>query len=300
MKSLLWSSSDSGLYERALRLYESRPDLRAAFPDPEGEPFWLWANNHGLRESDELRALLPPVPPGRLMVTVSGSDELSAYLNVGALSFTAIQDILRAQGRDPYAYRDILDFGCGCGRTLRFFQPYAAHARLQGTDVDRDAIAWCQSQLEFARFSANGPRPPTEFAATQFDLIYSISVFTHLSEENHLSWVQEMRRLCKPDGALVVSIHGPHAWRRVDADAGFRDVLNIAHADWQSSQARWREAEFAFMPHKGLSDYLDPAVFGITFLTVDYIKRMWKDFEVVAYKEAAISDWQDLVLLRPV
>jgi hypothetical protein len=45
---------------------------------------------------------------------------------------------------------------------------------------------------------------------------------------------------------------------------------------------------------------LDREEYGITFLTEDYVRREWtKHFDVIRYREAALEDWQDAVVLRP-
>lgn len=112
----------------------------------------------------------------------------------------------------------VLDFGCGSGRVLRRFVELSETVELWGCDIDRASVEWLQANLSPPlRVLSNGTRPPLELLSEQFDLIYAVSVFTHLTEE-WSSWLLELRRLLKPDGLLVATFHGPgvaHALDRV-------------------------------------------------------------------------------------
>lgn len=115
----------------------------------------------------------------------------------------------------------MLDFGCGCGRTLRWFNGSEPH--LHGTDIDAEAIGWCQKNLHFADFEMNEGLPPLDYADETFDLIYAISVFTHLDEERQFLWLDELKRATKPGGIVLLTVHGEHA-RKVLPDEEAREV----------------------------------------------------------------------------
>lgn len=84
------------------------------------------------------------------------------------------------------------DFGCGCGRVLTFFRD-SLHASLYGKNIDDQAIAWCKENLaEFASFTVNSEWPPLTFEDSFFDLIFSVSVFTHLPETLQTAWLAEL------------------------------------------------------------------------------------------------------------
>jgi ubiquinone/menaquinone biosynthesis C-methylase UbiE len=50
--------------------------------------------------------------------------------------------------------------------------------------------------------------PPTVFDDNSFDLIYGISIFTHLSELNNIAWYNELIRIAKKDGIILVTTAG--------------------------------------------------------------------------------------------
>ena len=62
-----------------------------------------------------------------------------------------------------------------------------------------------------ATFLRNGEEPPLDLPANSFDLVYAVSVFTHLTE--HWSgWLAEMHRLLRPGGLGVFSFLGEMLW----------------------------------------------------------------------------------------
>ena len=72
----------------------------------------------------------------------------------------------------------VLDFGCGSGRVVTHLKNTNAKYRFYGTDIDDEAIAWCQQYIaNIAEFSTNNEYPPLDFPDNYFDLLYSISVF---------------------------------------------------------------------------------------------------------------------------
>ena len=55
-------------------------------------------------------------------------------------------------------------------------------ATFYGSDVDGPAIAWAQEHLPQAQLKHEPYRPPLPYEDESFDLVYSISIFTHLNE----------------------------------------------------------------------------------------------------------------------
>ena len=49
---------------------------------------------------------------------------------------------------------------------------------------------------------------PLGFPDGTFDFIYSISVFTHLTEASQRFWMNELFRILKPGGYLLFTVHG--------------------------------------------------------------------------------------------
>lgn len=108
----------------------------------------------------------------------------------------------------------IMDFGCSSGRILRHFQPEMQEKqwRVTGVDVSARRIEWMRRNFprEFQVYTGSF-LPILPFEDNSFDVIYGMSVFTHIKYLWDL-WLLELRRVLKPGGALIQSVHTEHAW----------------------------------------------------------------------------------------
>ncbi len=150
-----------------------------------------------------------PLPPRRLMVRVAGTADADWFLRSGRAAYDAIA------AHVPLAeVGSVLDFGCGCGRVTRWWSDF--DGAVSGSDVNGKAIEWCREQLAFASFARNALSPPLTFDAESFDLVYALSVFTHLTEELQLGWRDELLRVLRPGGLLLLTTHGRSYVPRLD------------------------------------------------------------------------------------
>ena len=104
--------------------------------------------------------------------------------------------------------RTVLDFGCGCGRTLQWWLRQPHPPELYGTDVDAETVAWVKANLP-VHAGTNAPTPPLAYADGLFDVVYSISVFTHLDATFQDAWLRELERVLKPGGLALFSVRSP-------------------------------------------------------------------------------------------
>ena len=231
-----------------------------------------------------------PLPPPVLRYRVHGYLDGPSFLAAGLTCAEEIRRSLKLAGKELYAFHDVLDFGCGCGRVLRYFHDHPLSCRLYGTDIDRSAIAWCRKNLRFASFNLNPPLPPLSFANASFDLVYAFSVFTHLSEDYQFSWLEELKRVVKPGGILLVSTHGAYA------QADIAHNVDFSRDDLQALQIKgflFKVLETGRFKLDGLPDFYQCA-----FHTRQYVNDVWsRFFKVQLYIERGMNQHQDLVLL---
>jgi SAM-dependent methyltransferase len=150
-----------------------------------------------------------PLPPLDLLQrtgNVSVDDPAQAYEDIGATIRSLIQSILPEDW--SWAGNRVLDFGCGAGRVLRHFAPESDKAEFWGCDIDHLSIGWLSEHLSppFNVFTVDeAPGLPQEDGF--FDLIYAISVYTHITDD-WAGWLLEHHRVLADDGLLLVSFLG--------------------------------------------------------------------------------------------
>ena len=158
-----------------------------------------------------------PVPPAILRYRVSEALSVSDFLRIGQGCASLIRRCVQDMGIDITSTHRVLDFGCGCGRTIAWFLRDSA-AEFHGADVDGEAVDWCKTHLRSGRFVTNTAAPPLPYPCEYFDVVYCFSVFTHLNEPMQDLWIEELRRVLKPGGVLALTVHGKNATEGLDED----------------------------------------------------------------------------------
>jgi SAM-dependent methyltransferase len=157
----------------------------------------------------------------------------------------------------------------------------AEHA--SGCDIDAQAIAWDQTNLPGPAYHVIGGQPPTPYPNGGFDLVFGISVFTHLDESTQFRWLDELRRITAPDGLVAVSVLGPHATHPMHREK----IERAGFLDQRSAQA----GDFAA--------YVGEDYYRLTYHTHRYIERAWSQyFDLVEYSEFGVNAQQDLIIMR--
>ena len=234
------------------------------------------------------------LPPPKLRAMVAGTDDAAWFLESGRRSVEDLMRALAAVGRTVDSFIDVLDFGCGCGRMSRWLVDHPG-IRITGIDVDAPMIEWCAAHLAGGRFEVNDGLPPTKYADDSFDLVVNHSVFTHLNDTYQDRWLQELSRITRPDGVLVLSFSGETAFRQheetiaaIDADIAAQER---AHLD---------EHGILYVTDPVHKDLGFPGFYFATFHKPTYVLEHWQQWlELLAYIPRNNLDFQDAVVMRP-
>ena len=176
-----------------------------------------------------------PIPPMYFIWLVIGSVEISSFLETGSAQvYELIIPLLERNGLSMQSFDVVLDFGCGCGRIMRYWRSYEG-VELWGMDCHHRMIDWCQRNLDFAQFRVNQLNPPLPCEAERFDFVYVRSVFTHLAELLQFAWIQELHRVLRPGGFLLFTVSGDFLSSHLTPDE---------LAQYQSGHLVIRESEF--------------------------------------------------------
>ena len=248
-----------------------------------------------------------PIPPMRMRVRTAAR-WAGKFVESGRRCADALEAALKeTTGKRIEDFQSILDFGCGCGRTIMQWD-LPALTRLTGCDVDADAIAWLRSAyppgnypnlaFEQTRFD-----PPLPFADEAFDLIYSVSIFSHLSGDDSETWLKELARVTRPLGVALLTVQGPVALKR------FHDAPDGAYWRRQVSADDLDRRGFVFVPvpaqagadpAPGIESPTRQVEYGYTFLTRRHIDAAWSQppWSVLGVFEGTVDGLQDVVALR--
>ena len=132
--------------------------------------------------------------------------------------------------------RRLLDFGCGAGRTLRHFLGDADAAEIWGCDIDQESIDWLEQNLcPPLHVVRNEAAPGLPFEDGHFDVVWALSVFTHLPDDAWAAWMLELHRVLADDGILIATSIGPHHSEPIAGEAWEEDRIGMnALRHWAS------------------------------------------------------------------
>ncbi len=287
----------------ARELYGRRPDLRAAFPDPEAADFRQWLGVNGVLEDERIARFYPPIPPEPLRSTACGGPTIQSHLFTGAEDFRTVAELFEIfSGRPIQSLQSVLDFGCGCGRLLRWFATTLPTARQSGADVRAASIVWCRQNLQ-GTFLANCTVPPLDLPDEAFELTIALSVFSHLNLDQNVAWLRELARVTRRDGLLLVTTHGAFALAACARHVHLQNLLEMTADEARVALRNLHRDRFVHvgMPVATLRAAEGVAAdYGQAFFSEQFVQERWSEFvEVLGCVPVALNLFQDFHVLRP-
>ena len=201
-----------------------------------------------------------PIPPLELMARVVAHADWRTFLKTGEATAKALDGHACGAGLGFADAQNILDFGCGSGRVIRHL-PQMTKAALYGVDYNPSLVDWCAANLP-GDYRQNQLHPPLDFPDGQFDIVYLLSVFTHLRIPTQREWLAELARVIRPGGLAMITFHDEVQPRFPDGDT-----------------ARAALAENGFYISKDLAEGSNLIA---SFQTQDFTKQLFNEyFDVV-------------------
>jgi SAM-dependent methyltransferase len=223
-----------------------------------------------------------PPPPRHLQERVVGVHSPD-FIASGERTCETFAALLGKIGVQLNSFRQVLDFGCGCGRVIRAMKRHIPEGTLHGADIDAEAISWLQQNYNrFAQFQCLPHRPPSAFADDSFDFIYGISVFTHLPEDMQFEWLAELNRIASPGAVILLTTHGQKHWSQLIGAEG----------------EQMRKQGFLYRDAGATSGL--PGFYKNSYHSHGYIEQNWSRFlQIDSIIELGLENHQDVVLARP-
>lgn len=237
-------------------------------------------------EKDRETGLAIPVGKDRFGYS---PDDTKKYLEWGRYDHDQLVGVIKKHGKVGEG-QAVLDFGCSSGRVLRHFEQEKREKnwKLYGCDVQALCIQWMREYLP-AHFnvinSSTLPHLPYEDAT--FDFIYGFSVFTHIKFQWD-AWLMELRRVMKPGGLMMQTIHSENAWNF---------YVNNNKEGWVRENHTPRVYDSAAMDVDFL--YYGDASVSQVFWKKDVAQKYWgRYFDVLEIRDPPEYSFQDWVICR--
>ena len=258
------------------------------FPHQFEQGFYIVAKSYSTDGEPDIVGL--PIPPKDLWLGYGRTNE--EYLSWGREDFENMTKInLSTNFRFEVGNR-ILDFGCGAGRMIRWFNSLAEECEIWGLDVSASCIIWCQQNLSPPfNFATVTTVPCLPFEDGYFDFIYCGSVFTHIDYMAD-AWLLELKRIIRPNGRIYVTVCDKHC---VD--------LIINHPNRVPPYLRKLLLSWDARKHFTTTDFDMFSIFSGSprsqvFYDIDYLCRRWgRMLNVISVTEEAYS-YQTAILLE--
>lgn len=269
------------------------------------DDFWFWSHTCGYANSPVLSGIMPKMPEEELQLQFTG---LSGYrtLKEAFLFYKLIKSTLLRRGISLGPGKRVLDFGCGWGRIVRFFLKDVPEKDLYCSDCDGDIIKVCRGLNIKADLSVNDPYPPINFQDDYFDLIYSFSVFSHLSEQAHKRWLSEFRRILKPGGMFIATTRPRDFILWCEKARKMREVtiaFQGAASAFVNAKEKFREYDsgnYVYDPVGG-GGVREGSFYGEACIPEKYVRAEWmkyfKEVDFVDYKEHGCFN-QNLIVAK--
>lgn len=223
-------------------------------------------------------ATFPGFPQDVIQSNFVGSSGHQA-LEEARIFWTFLKETAADLGRPMTRSGNVLDFGCGWGRFLRFLAKEVDASHLFGVDVDPEVLAECRAVDVPGDLRQITPLGQLPFPDKFFDVVMSYSVFTHLPANVNLHWMREIARTCKPGAVFVLTLQprGFLEFVRREAPLGSSPWhRNLARFAGQADDLmqQYDRGEFVYLPSGG-GAHRPEVTYGEAVVPGQWIRREW-------------------------
>ena len=146
------------------------------------------------------------------------------------IDFAAVLDqLLRSWGRAEPVPR-VLDFACGFGRVTRFLAARYGASQITASDILPAAVRFVADRFGVESF-VSATDPETVELGQGYDVIFVLSLFSHLPQHRFEQWFGRLCGALAPSGILVFSTHPTPAGADETAQFQFRPLSESAILD---------------------------------------------------------------------
>ena len=240
-----------------------------------------------------IRGLLPDVPDPSLQELWNGASGVP--LAAQSLAFyRKLRERHDGHSARPLSDSHVLDFGCGWGRLTRYLARDLEPGQLYGCDPVEQILDVCRDNRVPATLARSDFVPERLPFEEEFDLAFSFSVFTHISEAAHESCLRALHRSLRPGALLVVTVRPPEY---LSFSPLMRPALERLGPDPESSLS---EPRYLFVAHPAEPSHLQyeggEMTYGETVITLPYVRERWSALFELLEVDLLVGDLYQLML----
>lgn len=102
---------------------------------------------------------------------------------------------------------NILDFGCGTGRSFPYLRKHFPDSALYGCDVSTESLRVAERLVPFSNLFINETKEAITNYGKKYDLIVATCVFHHIQPEERLMWIKACFDNLNPGGFFAIFEH---------------------------------------------------------------------------------------------
>jgi len=251
----------------------------------------IWAAHLGLAGPLASTGLVAGMPPSDVHAMAqgplaAGGDHALADVVLGALETSGLTLDSRSA---------VLDFGSSSGRVTRVLAAARPEVTWLGCDPNEQAIAWAQEHLPMAAFFRSPQRPPLDLADGALDAVFAVSIWSHFAQDAALAWLEEMHRVVRPGGRLLLTTH---ALQSVALDVASGRLLRPAAREAVAAMLRGEHHFVDVWGAEGDWGVVDPS-WGDAWFTSEWLAaRATPGWSLRLHVPGGLDGNQDLMVLE--
>lgn len=219
--------------------------------------------------------ILPAMVPIEVQARLHGTSGVDAMR--GALKF---RDIVLNSIKPLKSDSTLLDFGCGWGRHIRTFLKDFRCENIYAVDIDPSNIGLINEFLPGVNGIVCHENVKLPIQSQSIELVISFSVFSHLNESSALFWINELSRVVKDSGRVIITSWGKslfHIIERIGITGTYEYPwernIDLSFPDKDVLIKQYNNGDYIFGRHGNTGPNLDGDLYGISLMSKQWIEN---------------------------
>lgn len=246
-----------------------------------------------LNEVNDQHYNFPKTIVDNLIIDINENDEMFEkgkerhYYSVGFSCLDILRKVLNFLDVEKLSVRKILNFPSGYGREMRFMKSYFTESEIVASEIEQKKLDFIKEKFNTDTFLSNKEfrNLPTD---VKYDLIWSGSLFTHLSARKFRKLLRYFIGILNSNGILIFTTHGRYSY----------SIVNT-YGLWTFQQLylKLKYLVFGF----GYTSYLRSFGYGVSLSKPSWVTKQiekYNDVTLVGIQERKWDNHQDIVVIQ--